>query len=754
MKGKNIKYVIVYCWMLWQVIPGSLLAQDLRYKDIYPYIESRNFIEAVPRLKDFLKIEPDHPSANLQLAMIFEERYKNYHPILQYNPALKNAENAKTYFLKAGLLVDEKEVKRNGKKFYTNFARIDNNGKLEVTYQDVKARIDSAYIQIDLFLRNMPGIYENFTRAVSCYDRASRNFALITGKYNNLKDLYLLYNNDLASNLGLLKVDYDSCLYYLKNYLDATRLYPALKYSQTYTALKIENFRLDGLQTYTDFLAQQISIWDYGTWVDQVNNMVNNDIKKLNTQLFSNEDRLDKNLKLLSDPPQALQIGIKPSRADADLILKLRNYDHNSLIVPLLRYQEEKQDLLFRALHEFELQRDSIRESPVNLLTYYSQLFAITKAGDSLVTTLKTANNDFNKLKHADFISRYYNSNSGFDQFVSGEEKFTADRINDYAAKIKNIIIENQVHFDDTLAFATWKKMRIPLFINYRDTVFMKPEIPYTSLILASPDSSLIVAGSIKPKKSNGSFDSFLAKVSPKHTTLWMTMLSNGEKDTAVVHNLSGALAIVPEGYAVMINAEHAKSHFSQNQLRIIGESGNMVDTIQIAESDFPRAMIYNESDGTFLAVLKGNRVDDPLDKDEPVRWIKFSRESSEVWKNQADISGDVAAIVSTQAGFILFGNYTRIRDTSGKVFTVSSNPLGTAAYALGMDNNGNVSSIRVLPSSSSYFISAVRKISDDNINLLGIRGNYIPFLQIHLIGESALHFILNSNLQVLYSQN
>ena len=116
----------------------DLAAQDLKYKDIYPLIESRNFSDAVPRVREFLLQEPDHPSANFQLAIIYERRYQGYDPITQYRPAMKNAENAKLLFLKAQMLIDEREIKRNGKKYYTNFAKLDNRGKLTVEYQDVK----------------------------------------------------------------------------------------------------------------------------------------------------------------------------------------------------------------------------------------------------------------------------------------------------------------------------------------------------------------------------------------------------------------------------------------------------------------------------------------------------------------------------------------------------------------------------------------------------------------------------------------
>ena len=107
------KYILTISLLLWIASGMYVKAQRLDYKDIYPLIEARNFRDAVPRLREFLLVEMDHPSANFQLALIYEERMLSYHPILQYRPAMKNAESAKMYFIKSYALIDEKEIKKN-----------------------------------------------------------------------------------------------------------------------------------------------------------------------------------------------------------------------------------------------------------------------------------------------------------------------------------------------------------------------------------------------------------------------------------------------------------------------------------------------------------------------------------------------------------------------------------------------------------------------------------------------------------------
>ena len=118
-------------------------------------------------------------------------------------------------------------------------------------------------------------------KMVEQYDLASKNFVRINGDYNSLKDIYLLYDDELESQFDLVKNSYDSTLFYFKKYREATNDYPPFKLDQKLTFKEIKTFRLDGLVIQTDFLVDEIGLWEYNTWVEQVQKLIATEIKQL-----------------------------------------------------------------------------------------------------------------------------------------------------------------------------------------------------------------------------------------------------------------------------------------------------------------------------------------------------------------------------------------------------------------------------------------------------------------------------------------
>ena len=366
------------------------IAQDLKYKDIYPYISSGRLTEAEPLLTDYLKSDPDNASANLQLALIYENRFKSYDPIGQYKEVIRNAEDAKTYFLKAGLLIDEKEIRRNGDKYYTNLARPDEKGRPEVTYQHVKSVIDSAFIDIDHYLRSVPDVYSNYISAVKYYRNAYDSYLMLNGNYRDISDLYFQYNNATDKKLLQIKQDYDSCQFFLKKFLQATEIFPLHQYQQTLQVGNIENFKLDGLEPSPDFMDSIISISDYGAWAAKTRKNYNSEFKPVIDGLLTAEESLNTKLEILSDPQKALQSSATPVDPDWDLIHKISGYDATSLAAGIMIYQVSKQHILHEKLFEQKLSRDtSMQISKEVFLVYYSKLFSLCQKADSTLEELK-----------------------------------------------------------------------------------------------------------------------------------------------------------------------------------------------------------------------------------------------------------------------------------------------------------------------------------------------------------------------------
>ena len=107
---------------LFVLLPTVNYAQkELGYEeDVNPFIPGDSLDLVFPFLFDFFKINSNHPASNIQLALIYGERYKNAHPISDYEAAIANAESAKLLFGRARDLIDDRDVRRNA-WYYPNF---------------------------------------------------------------------------------------------------------------------------------------------------------------------------------------------------------------------------------------------------------------------------------------------------------------------------------------------------------------------------------------------------------------------------------------------------------------------------------------------------------------------------------------------------------------------------------------------------------------------------------------------------------
>ena len=102
------------------------------------------------------------------------------------------------------------------------------------------------------------------------------------------------------ADLEELENSFDSTIYYLQNYQTAIKNYPIKNYNQKYKLLPIETYRLHGL-TGSDFLKDEIPIWNYGTWVKNVRQVIKTDIEDMRNQINKADQKLNENISILAE---------------------------------------------------------------------------------------------------------------------------------------------------------------------------------------------------------------------------------------------------------------------------------------------------------------------------------------------------------------------------------------------------------------------------------------------------------------------
>ena len=122
----------------------SVDAQKIKYKDLFPTLNAKNWTEGAPKLKAFLA-DPknvDEANANLQMGLMMEDKFLKL-DAAKDTVALFSAGDSAIFFLeKAKGLITEKELKKNDEYYQSFFRRDLRTGDFGIKVSDVHLDIE------------------------------------------------------------------------------------------------------------------------------------------------------------------------------------------------------------------------------------------------------------------------------------------------------------------------------------------------------------------------------------------------------------------------------------------------------------------------------------------------------------------------------------------------------------------------------------------------------------------------------------
>ncbi len=721
--------IILFCLLIG--IP--LYAQ--KYKDIYPTLVQSSDDEALSILKAYMVDDLDHPNSNFRLALIYERRYKACNPITQYERALANANEAKLRFTKSAAVVNEKEVSKNT-GYYADFANgFDGKGRPIVEYNSISKKIRAGYDSAKLFTDKMPEIYKYFTKSVNFHDKAIKLFNEINGNFTSRDRLLLMYNEELKSKLEALKLNYDSSIVNLDKYLATGKLYDPNRFDQSYTIKNIDTYRLQGLLTSPNFLVKDINIWNYKNWADKAIAEVNKDISALRKDLEQAETAL--NASLIRMNPLVYNPDFVHYNVDNKLIFNLIKYDNESLPVALLRYKQFKQSLIS------QLGLVNNRDTTGAINSYLIQLGDLiykSKDADSLLQIAKRRIDKENISKYPVFFQTHYNSAVGLNQYISSETKMASEALDKGISEM----FLNLTTSDKTLGteYLNYRGIKIPTTAKYINPDSLDAAL-HTTHIVENTDGSHYLVGLNKSSRKPYHVNIFMAKADDKNKVTWYKELSFTEDKVDPIINQIGGIATTPEGCAILVRSRNSSGFI--NRLFYISENGEEIFNNEIETSQYPRKMQYVENTNAFILTYKGASKEQNIKEKQKVELMSINILGDVLWTNTLEYAGNFVDLINVDKGFMVIGNYSEIKDTSGKVYRTKVNTGQTNAFAAKFNATGKLTAVKVMESTSNYYVDSVVKVNDKIINLLGIKA---------LFGEAngdKLHIIINSNPAIIH---
>ncbi|MGM0582721.1 MAG: hypothetical protein ACQETL_18735 [Bacteroidota bacterium] len=683
------------------VLPIATYAQlDLDYEDdINPYFLGDSADLVFPILYDFFKNNNDHPATNIQLALIFEDRYKNAHPISDYESAIANAERAQLLFGRSRDLIDDRETRRNA-WYYPNFTNeFRRNGKPKVEFDSVKVVFEEGLIEADSFLTYMPPIHTNFMKMVEHYDLASKNFVRINGDYNSLKDVYLLFDEDLEARFDLVKSSYDSTLYYFKKYQEEAAKYPPFKLEQKISINQIKTYRLDGLVIQTDFLVDDIGLWDYGTWVDQVKEVIDTEINLLRNDIEKIEKKLDESFAKMDNWVPNDTINLDPIEKKS--IYKIRRYDLNSPVANVFQYKDDKLDLINeqKSLSVYDTAEDiSFQVKLYTINRVFQQTVSLENDLEKYNSEIPNSNLDKNK----EFYQKYYGGLDGIKSYFNNEEEELLDIRSESAKKLRSQILD---HLEEPFLQETptyrgvefeWKMPEYEndslakniAFLNYSKKNVN--DLEYFSGFYFDPDS---VSQAFYGAKDGNNVKWYNAVPSfYENSKVWQKV-----KDI----NVAGGGDL-----NFLVHESHVDSLDFINRIMVSDENGEIKNEIEVNTQEQPIELTSLRNSNFQLAFYQGDALGEAV-RPTKLTAVKFHPDSSDYFIKEINVNGKYNGVFQTEAGIIV----------------TSSSEDKKNIYVTLLDNEFNALDNKTFSFEEAIDIKHHYQVSDESLHLMNIRG-------------------------------
>jgi hypothetical protein len=670
------------------------------YKTIYENIKTMKDYEAFQILFAYQSATTSKEFVNVngyyQMGLIMQRMMRQYDPFLQPMNTRQCITDTRTYLSLALHYLTEKDVKANGKYYQdspTPLTFVNIKKDMEKRIKDVE-EYDKYFEQNTLFL----------TRGTLKYNTCIETFAGINAQNSRLNDLYFLADNTLKENLNILQVNFDSTLYYVEKLKSSLEEYPMAGYKVNYSLSPVSVYRLHGLVA-ANFIGQEVRLWDFTSWVNSFKEVLNADVaflyKKAGEEYKTNSNYIEI-LKRSEKPDITADYAVNPI-----VINKIYKYDFNSVVAPLLIYQEDKIKFLYHNIDNLIDFRLSETNNVAKSNSYYYNLITKKQLMDAALKLTATKVSPEAIKKYKDFFDANYKGANGFDTYLKEEasenDKLLKTALNTYKKNVWETLSPDQsrvIPYSNTVLHTT---------VISPDSV--KTEGYFIHSKSPLPNKKVFVAGSYINSNSIIAFVALLNEVSDVE---WLkTLDKTGDKNYGVLTSEAD------NGFATVVTAVNGTE--TVNYIYLLDNNGNVKKNIKLASAAIPRKLMYDDISQTFLLAFKGNSFMPYIVGKDVLQLYKLNADLSPGWQKDLPFTGYFSNVIKTNDRFYVYGAYTTITD-GDKTLATGGDKINAFVYVV--NPSGDRVSLKTLDAPFSYYPLWVSKISNEYVDIISARAD------------------------------
>lgn len=395
------------------------VGQKIKYKDLFPTLEAKNWAEGGPSLWAFLA-DPkniDFPNANLQVGLMLEERFLKQDVVADTAALYSSGDSAILYLNKAKSLITEKELKKNDKYYQSFFRRDLRTGEFGIKVSDVHLDIEKKVEVIEKRIADTRSLHGKINSIEDNHKKAKDNYEKLTKDYPNYSSLLLGADSDALNLLQEIKTSASAAQSDAADVKELARTLKTDKYQGEVVLKPVGEFGKDGLEL-ANIHGGQIELWNYEEWAFDTNSEINGSVGLLKSMVMSYSTTVREKKKLIENSQDT-----EVDTLSQELISLFDKYEPNSVVRKLL--QAEVSEVLIKKQVDISINQP-LQDS--TLIGAQLEIFegALAEANKMSIVLESIDLSEMNQAKrnYPDYINSFFQTDGTASNFVTEKRKW------------------------------------------------------------------------------------------------------------------------------------------------------------------------------------------------------------------------------------------------------------------------------------------------------------------------------------------
>lgn len=314
----------------------SVYAQTGTYKKLMEEKGSMEIDAFLTELRNYQIENSEYSNVYFQLGMLEFDRFSSLDPVVERIASRQYIYNAKTNFGLAKNYLDEKDIARNPQWYNTPDIK-DKDSLISVGIKTIEDNYENSL----RYSQAYEELVENHDKAVASYLNARQGFIEINTSVDNLRQLFLGADDSLKLAVKQVGDAFDSSVVYLNKYREVYQELPYKNKRKVNVNLNtIDHFRMNGI-TPTNFLADEIELWDYKEWSDRFTRLLESEVDGLHQEIESAYGYFQETTDLMLFGDECLQANLDQQKFQR-IINLINKYDSKSVLIDIFYYLTAK----------------------------------------------------------------------------------------------------------------------------------------------------------------------------------------------------------------------------------------------------------------------------------------------------------------------------------------------------------------------------------------------------------------------------